>query len=269
MSKEIERRWLVSASYYQNDLLKKAEDVYDIIQGYLGKFSGMVVRVRVQKELKNRHPLIKDMAYLTLKSDFLDAAGTTRDEFEFPISLDDAYSLIDRCGDAVIHKVRYCIMNLVSYHVFEVDLYEDRYKGLRIAELEYTDPEDKNDPEGSVVVVPDWCLKEITGQKQYSNYELATNNYNLETLSNWDEHMKDIQDGKHKGVSMGCNSLPTIRGLMPLCPNAVVNNMFKTQKMPDTKQVYKWAEDQKPSVMGDAADVDSRMKEHLKDEDDD
>jgi len=255
MHKEIERRWIVSDIFTKTQMAQEAEAIHVIIQGYLGVFSDMVLRIRLSRQTKNRATEQEEVkAVLTFKSLPLEQDASARWELEVPISAEDGYTLLNKCDSKLIYKTRYDIK--VKGRLFEVDVFGSRYDGLRIAECEY-DEQDSN------IIVPDWCLEEITGKEQYSNYSLATTNWNLETLQNWDIIMQQVREGKHKGVSMGCSisteehhcdgsggcegnchchdhdeqpelpHFPKIRGLIPTFPNAVINDIFVVKKMTD------------------------------------
>ena len=106
MAREIERRFLV-----RDVRILDGRRGEHIIQGYLAKEVGsMSTRVRIRGE----------RAYLTLKSPKL---GFSRDEFEYPIPVEDAHQMIARhCAGRVVRKTRYLVDH--AHHVFEVDVFQ-------------------------------------------------------------------------------------------------------------------------------------------------
>jgi len=274
-SKEIERKWIVPHRS-PDDLMRTAEIAEDIVQGYLGIIQDMVVRIRIATVFKNRQDgMPYPRAFLTFKGVPTGELQATRVEIESILTTTNAKYLLSLCGDSIIHKTRYHIRSPQNInHVFHVDQYLDRHVGCTVAELELKSEKEQ-------VTVPDWCGKEVTGKEQYSNYWLATTKWNWETIHKWDEHMEAIQDGKHKNVSMGCKVdgkcqilenlakerkplFPTILGRKS--QSEIGRALFPVEMLPESKVVYYKDEGK---VMGDAADVDSHMKEHLKDEDND
>jgi CYTH domain-containing protein len=88
----------------------------------------------------------------------------SREEFEYPVPLEDARQLVAASGTRIIEKTRHAIP--VEGFMWEVDVYEGTLDGLVIAEVELTSEED--DP-----VLPPWVGAEVTGDKRWSNQVLA------------------------------------------------------------------------------------------------
>lgn len=149
MAKEIERKFLVSDTRFLD-----GHEGEPILQGYVAKEPGaMTTRVRVRA----------DRAFITLKGRL---KGIARDEFEYRIPVEDALEILNsHCGDRLIQKSRY----LVDYEgqEFEVDVFEGRHAGLVIAELELRH-------EAQVVKLPPWVGEEVTHDRRYGNFALAT-----------------------------------------------------------------------------------------------
>ncbi len=149
MATEIERRFLVrDTGFLTGNTGEK------IVQGYVAKEAGaMTTRVRIRGE----------RAYLTLKGPSLDI---TRDEFEYPIPLADARQMLARyCGSRIIEKTRHIVEHAGQF--FEVDVFHGRHAGLIVAELELAHP-------GQKVERPAWLGPEITRDKRYGNFALAS-----------------------------------------------------------------------------------------------
>ena len=148
MAREIERRFLV-----RDVRILDGRRGEHIIQGYLAKEVGsMSTRVRIRGE----------RAYLTLKSPKL---GFSRDEFEYPIPVDDAHQMVVRhCAGRVVRKTRYLVDH--AHHVFEVDVFQGHHAGLVVAEVELPHEE-------TPLCLPHWVGDEITQDSRYGNFTLA------------------------------------------------------------------------------------------------
>ena len=150
MAVEIERRFLVSGEAWRN--LAKPQLLY---QAYLS----------VEKERTMRVRVVEDQAWLTLKGYISDVS---RHEFEYPIPLQDALSIIDNLCPFKMKKHRYCIE--FQGHVFEVDEYFDENAPLVVAEIELPS-------EDSVFEKPEWLGEEITHDGRFTNAYLSQNPY--------------------------------------------------------------------------------------------
>ncbi|MGB7343279.1 MAG: CYTH domain-containing protein [Pirellulaceae bacterium] len=146
MPKEIERKFLTVS-----DAWRTSDPVY-YCQGYLNRDKQRTVRVRVAGEL----------AMLTIKGV---TTGMTRDEYEYPIPLQDAKNLLQLCHQPLIEKNR----SLVEHHglTFEVDEFLGLNKGLVVAEVELAS-------EDQVVDLPPWIGKEVTDDPRYFNSALSS-----------------------------------------------------------------------------------------------
>ena len=92
MSKEIERKFLVTDSSYRN----LATESHHIVQGYLNRDPNRTVRVRIRDS----------QGFLTVKTC---NRGATRDEWEYPIPHEDALTMLSACDGPVIEKVRHIV----------------------------------------------------------------------------------------------------------------------------------------------------------------
>ncbi len=151
MNKEIERKFLV----LNNDFIKEAESSSKIVQGYLSKDPRRTVRIRIKDE----------KAFITVKGISVNK-GTERFEYEKEINKQDALQLLDLCLPDIIKKTRYYIP--AGKHIFEVDVFEGKYKGLIIAEIELENADEN-------FIKPNWLGREVTGNKKYYNSELSKN----------------------------------------------------------------------------------------------
>lgn len=146
MALETERKFLVISEAWRP--LGKA---VPYAQGYLSRGSGRTVRVRIAGE----------KAYLTIKGPVI---GITREEFEYPIPIEDARSMLPLCDGPVIEKTRTTIP--IGSHLWEVDEFSGENAGLIVAEVELSDPSES-------VVIPEWVGPEVTGDPRYYNSNLT------------------------------------------------------------------------------------------------
>lgn len=152
MSKEIERKYLV----VDDDWRVGAVGV-PIRQGYLSSDPQAVVRVRIEGS----------RGLLTIKGA---TVGITRDEFEYPIPVEDAWEMLDRlCAGRIVRKTRYRVA--WRSRVWVVDEFHDANDGLVLAEIELASEQDE-------VEVPDWAGDEVSADSRYSNAALAEHPWN-------------------------------------------------------------------------------------------
>jgi adenylate cyclase len=147
MALEIEKKFLV-----QPDWSPQGTGT-PYIQGYLHyKSNGPSVRVR----------LANDKAFLTIKGT---PQGLVRPEFEYSIPPDEAREMLTCFArGSLIEKTRYMIEH--AGHVWEVDVFEGRNKGLILAEVELAGIDEH-------VELPDWVAGEVSHDHRYSNAYLC------------------------------------------------------------------------------------------------
>ena len=150
MGVETERKYLVTGEDWR--LLGRP---VSYAQGYLQRGSGRTVRVRLAGE----------EAFLTVKGP---VTGITRQEFEYPIPVEDAQEMLCLCEGPVIQKTRTKIR--IGSHLWEVDEFSGENTGLIIAEVELSDPAEIVDP-------PSWIGEEVTGDPRYYNSNLTIHPY--------------------------------------------------------------------------------------------
>lgn len=147
MSTEIERKYLVVSDAWR----RKATGKSHIVQGYLARGRRSTIRVRIKDD---RH------ATLTIKSR---ERGSSRSEFEYRVSLKDARTLLELCGNSRIEKERYTIPH--GRLTWEVDVFLGPIElVLAEIEIESTDAEIK---------LPKWIGKDVTNDPDYRNSSLA------------------------------------------------------------------------------------------------
>ena len=148
MAFEIERKFLV-----KGDVWRGLAEPLRIRQGYVATKDGTTVRVRI----------VGGEAFLTLKDR---AVGLVRHEFEYPIPVEDAETILDTmCGD-LVEKNRYRIPAKEPGLVWEVDEFFGDNAPLVTAEIELPD-------EKTVVELPVWIGLEVTNDHRYKNNNLA------------------------------------------------------------------------------------------------
>ncbi|MBU0960216.1 MAG: CYTH domain-containing protein [Proteobacteria bacterium] len=143
MAIEIERKFLVKDSSWRQGIEGKL-----YCQGYLSREKERTVRVR----------RVEDKAFLTVKGA---TDGPSRLEYEYEIPVQDGQELLDNlCEQPLIEKIRY----LVPYGemMWEVDEFRGANKGLVVAEIELSSPEQQ-------VEKPPWLGEEVTDDLRYYN----------------------------------------------------------------------------------------------------
>jgi adenylate cyclase len=152
---EIERKFLVTGDGWR----AAAHRVIPMAQGYINDQAAMdsgaqkaSVRVRLQGE----------EAFLNLKSREL---GHTRQEFEYPLPLDDARALLALCVGGLIDKRRHLVQH--QGHLWEVDEFLGDNAGLVVAEIELQSADE-------AFAKPDWIGAEVTDDARYYNLALAS-----------------------------------------------------------------------------------------------
>lgn len=155
MPVEIERKFLVSGDGWR----AAAHAVLPMAQGYINDQAAMdsgaqkaSVRVRIQGE----------QAFLNLKSREL---GHTRQEFEYPLPLDEARALLALCVGGLIDKRRHLVQH--QGHLWEVDEFLGDNAGLVVAEIELEQADE-------AFARPDWLGAEVTDDARYYNLALAS-----------------------------------------------------------------------------------------------
>lgn len=150
MGMEIERKFLVTDESWRAGAHGTA-----YAQGYLARGSGRTVRVRIAG----------GEAWLTVKGP---VSGFSREEFEYPIPLQDAHRMLRLCEGPIIEKERYRIP--FGKHLWEVDEFHGENAGLVIAEVELSDANEEPS-------LPPWIGLEVTGQPRYYNSNLTHHPY--------------------------------------------------------------------------------------------
>ena len=149
---EIERKFLV-----KGDTWRGLAEPLRIRQGYVPTKDGTTVRVRV----------VGGKAFITLKDR---AVGLVRHEFEYPIPVGDAETILDTMCGNLVEKNRCRIPAKELGLVWEVDEFFGANAPLVTAEIELPD-------EKTVVELSDCIGRDVTDDHRYKNNNLATHPY--------------------------------------------------------------------------------------------
>ena len=150
MNIEIERKFLLL-----NNLWKSEAIGVHYKQAYLNEKGDNTIRVRIEG----------NQAKLTIKSK---ATNISRMEFEYDIPMEDAEKLFLIAKTTKKKKYRYKIE--YAGNIWEVDEFLGDNEGLVIAEIEL---KSENQP----FQKPSWIGMEVSGDKRYTNANLARNPY--------------------------------------------------------------------------------------------
>lgn len=148
MGLEIERKFLVTGTGWRNAVARSSR----LRQGYLARGDKATARIRIEDPGR---------AWLTIKSS---GGGLSRQEFEYPVPLEDAEAMLGLAASSVIEKRRHDVP--AGDRLWQVDVYEGPLAGLVTAEVELPGEETHID-------LPGWLGREVTGDRRYGNESLA------------------------------------------------------------------------------------------------
>jgi adenylate cyclase len=158
MPLEIERKFLVTSDAWR----AWAREVVPMAQAYLNDQAAIdsgaqrtSVRVRIAGE----------RAFLNIKSREL---GHTRQEFDYPVPLEDARALLALCVGGLVEKRRHLVEH--AGHLWEVDEFLGDNAGLVVAEIELAHADEPFER-------PAWLGAEVTDEPRYYNLALASHPY--------------------------------------------------------------------------------------------
>lgn len=142
MPLETERKFLTVSDAWRQSCVRSVR----LCDGLVAAADGRKVRVRIAG----------NEAFLTVKGA---RKGLSREEFEYPIPLEDAEQLIaNHCEGRVVTKTRHFVV--VDGFTFELDVYDGLLDGIIIAEAELTSPD-------QIIPRPSWLGEEVTGREEY------------------------------------------------------------------------------------------------------
>jgi adenylate cyclase len=155
MAKEIERKYLVTDDSWREEIASRTR----FRQGYIASMEDRSVRVRIMGE---------DAAKLTIK---VGTGVLIRDEYEYDIPVADAEELLKSVPGFILEKIRYTVEH--EGFTWEIDVFDGLYRGLIVAEVELRSEADQP-------VLPAWVGPEVTGDRRFSNQQLATDDLSTE-----------------------------------------------------------------------------------------
>lgn len=145
---EIEHKYLVKDTSFKNFATKRIH----ICQGYLSKDKERTVRIRIAGE----------QAFITIKGK---TQGDTRAEYEYPIPLKDAQTMLDSlCIPPIIEKYRYIVP--FDGNIWEIDEFYGTLSGLILAEIEIPSSD-------YLYNCPSFIGENVTGDPHYYNSNLT------------------------------------------------------------------------------------------------
>lgn len=159
MGIEIERKFLVIG----DDWRAQAHESVAMAQGYINDQAAMRDGAdgRVAQRASVRVRIAGDDGFINLKSR---DAGHTRQEFDYPIPVDDARALLALCVGGVIDKRRHYVRH--DRHLWEVDEFFGDSAGLVVAEIELDDADEAFER-------PHWVGVQVTDTQRYYNLALS------------------------------------------------------------------------------------------------
>jgi adenylate cyclase len=177
MGIEIERKFLLANDDWRAAVVQSKH----IAQGYL-------VGVRALREGSARASvrvrISGEQAWLNIKSVQL---GIARAEYESPLPLADAQSMLATLCDGVLEKTRHHVK--VDGWLFEIDEFLGDNSGLLVAEIELPS-EDATFPR------PAWLGREVSDLARYYNVNLIEHPF-----AQWSDAERDAVDALSKGAS--------------------------------------------------------------------
>lgn len=146
MAMEIERKFLV----HKAPIHDWGEGV-KMQQGYLARGLNATCRIRAAGE----------HGFLTIKGR---TEGISRQEYEYEIPIEEAYSMLKLCEGGLISKTRWRVN--FEGKIWEVDVFDGDNEGLIVAEIEL-------ETEDEVFIKPPWISTEVSDDPRYFNGALS------------------------------------------------------------------------------------------------
>lgn len=172
MGIEIERKFLLANEDWREAVTRSKH----IAQGYL-------IGVRALREGASRASvrvrISGEEAWLNIKSV---EVGIARAEYELPLPLADAQSMLDTLCDGVLEKTRHHVK--VDGWLFEIDEFLGPNRGLTVAEIELP-------AKDAVFPRPAWLGREVSNLVRYYNVNLVDHPY-----AEWSRADRDADDAQ-------------------------------------------------------------------------
>lgn len=154
---EIERKYLINKDEIPYDLT--SFEYHTIEQAYLC----VEPVIRVRKEDNNY--------YMTYKGKGL----MVREEYNLPLTKDAYNHLLKKADGNIITKTRYLIPYVDNTtnksFTIELDIFEGKFEGLYLAEIEFDSEDDANN-----FTTPSWFGKDVTFDGTYHNSRMSMTN---------------------------------------------------------------------------------------------
>lgn len=115
----------------------------------------------------NVNPVVRirredDAYYLTYKG----SGMLAREEYNLPLNEESYAHLLPKADGNIIRKKRYLIP--CEPYTIELDIFEDSFAGLKIAEVEFPTEEEAN-----CFIPPEWFDQDVTFDRRYHNSNLS------------------------------------------------------------------------------------------------
>ncbi len=148
---EHERKFLPASGVWRKGVQRRVR----MVQGYLAHNRRCSVRVRVSGA----------SAWLNIKETRI---GVSREEYEYSLPAVEGRRLLRLCMRALVEKTRHYLD--YAGKSWEIDEFEGANRGLVVAEIELTRPDEAFDP-------PPWLGAEVSTDPRYYNIHLARHPY--------------------------------------------------------------------------------------------
>ncbi|MGN2244559.1 CYTH domain-containing protein [Frateuria sp. GZRR33] len=180
MATEIERKFLLTGDIWRQSIVRSEQ----IAQGYL---VGAQALHEGHAHASVRVRLAGERAWLNIKSA---TVGIERAEFEYPIPLEDAQSMLASLCDGVLEKVRHHVE--VDGTLFEIDEFLGDNAGLVVAEVELPATD-------AAFPRPAWLGREVSALARYYNVNLVAHPF-----AHWTEAERAAADGERTAGEQAC-----------------------------------------------------------------
>ncbi|UGB39741.1 CYTH domain-containing protein [Frateuria soli] len=180
MATEIERKFLLADERWRQAVVRSERMAQGYLVGAKALHEGLArASVRVRRA--------GERAWLNIKSATL---GIERAEFEYPMPLGDAETVLDSLCDGVLEKIRHYVE--VDGTVFEVDEFLGDNAGLVVAEVELP-AADAPFPR------PPWLGREVSALARYYNVNLIAHPF-----ARWTQIERAAADGGRTEGEQAC-----------------------------------------------------------------
>lgn len=161
---EIERKFLIS----KENLPDLSKFIYgDTTQGYVQNIgSSYLYRLRQIIFMSPSNFCLGDRYYQTVKG----FGRKKRKEYEIELLKPQFSTMWPLCENLIIHKFRYEVELPGQEEHADLDIFKNELSGLITVEVEF-----KTEEKCDAFVPPSWFGREVTEEKEYSNFYMAVN----------------------------------------------------------------------------------------------